>query len=84
MIRLENEYDPKRVDPKHMAGKEILIRDKDQIFIAKVALIDNISYVYRFGTTRPLSDFDGWTVLPIEVVDEDRRRRELDAFLTSD
>ena len=30
MIKLENEYDPKRIDPKHMAGREILIRDKEQ------------------------------------------------------
>lgn len=84
MIKLTNEYDPKRVDPKHMAGREILIRDKEQIFIGKVALINNISYVYRFGTTRQLSEFDGWTTLPVEVIDEDKRKRELDAFLTSD
>ena len=84
MIKLENEYDPKRIDPKHMVGREILIRDKEQVFIGKVAIINNISYVYRFGITRPLSDFDGWTTLPIEVIDEDKRRRELDAFLTTD
>lgn len=84
MIKLTNEYDPKRVDPKHMAGREILIRDKEQIFIGKVALINNISYVYRFGITRPLSEFDGWTTLPVEVIDEEQRRRQLDAFLSED
>lgn len=84
MIKLENESDPKRVDPRHMAGREILIRDKDQIFIGKVAIINNISYVYRFGSTRPLSDYDGWAPLPIEVIDDESRRRDLDRFFLDD
>ncbi len=84
MIKLYNENDPKRVDPKHMVGREILIRDKEQIFIGKVAVINNMSYVYRFGITRKLSEFDGWATLPVEIIDEQSRQRELDRFFLDD
>jgi len=84
MIKLTNESDPKRVDPKHMAGQEILIRDKETIFIAKLFLINNKSYVYRFGSTRPLSDYDGWSPLPVEIIDNQMRQRELDRFFLDD
>lgn len=84
MIRLLNENDPKRVDPKHMNNKQILIRDKDDIFIAKVVVINNISYVYRWGISRELKEFDGWAHLPVQEIDEETRRRELDMFLSAD
>lgn len=84
MIRLINERDPKRVDPKHMAGKEILVRDKEDIFIAKIVVINNICYVYRWGNSKPLNQYDGWSVLPIENIDEEKHRREIGMFLSED
>jgi hypothetical protein len=84
MIRLINERDPKRVDPKHMAGKEILVRDKDEIFIANVVVINNISYVYRWGSSKELNQFDGWATMPIETIDEEKHRREIDMFFSED
>lgn len=84
MIRLLNEHDPKRINPKHMSNKQILVRDKDDIFIAKVVVINDISYVYRWGISRELSEFDGWSNMPIQEIDEEMRKRELDMFFSAD
>lgn len=65
MLRLENEVDPKIVEPKHLKGQKILIRHKDQIFISEVALINDTAYVYWLGNSMPIQKFDGWTKLPV-------------------
>jgi hypothetical protein len=84
MIRLIDEVDPKRVNAKHMVGKQILIRDKDEIFMSKVVNIANIPYVYRWGVGYKLDSFDGWSPLPIQEIDMERDLRHLNHFFSED
>lgn len=84
MIRLINETDPKRIQPKHMANKDILIRDKDTIFVARVFIIGKDCYIYRWGLSKKVNEYDGWAPLPIEVVDESQYRRDIDMYFSAD
>jgi hypothetical protein len=84
MIKLINEIDPKRVSAKHMAGKHILVRDKEDIFMAKVVLIVGIPYVYRWGIGYSLDSFDGWAPLPVYEPDVERNSRNIDNFFSQD
>lgn len=84
MIRLINEVDPKRVSGKRMAGKQILVRDKEEIFMSKVVIIADIPYVYRWGIGYKLQDFDGWSPLPIQEIDMERDLRHLTHFFSED
>jgi hypothetical protein len=84
MIRLINEVDPKRTTGKHMAGKSILVRDKEDVFLAKVVLIVDVPYVYRWGVGYKLDTFDGWCPLPTYEVDNDLKRRQLAAYFSED
>ena len=84
MIRLIDEVDPKRVSGRRMAGKQILVRDKEEIFMSKVVLIADIPYVYRWGTGYKLQDFDAWSPLPTYEVDRERSSRHLDHFFSED
>ena len=65
MLRLENEIDPKIVQPKHLKGDKILVRRKDFIFISEVSVINNTAYVYYLGNSMSIHEFDGWTKLPV-------------------
>lgn len=64
MLRLENEVDPKIVQPKHLKGKKILFRRGNDVLISEVAVISDECYVMCWGISMKLSQMDGWTKLP--------------------
>lgn len=84
MMKLIDEVDPKRVNGKHMAGKQILIREKEEIFLSKVVLIADIPYVYKWGIAYRLDQFDGWASIPVYELDQERELRRLDSFFSED
>ena len=65
MLRLENEIDPKIVQPKHLKGQKILFRRGDEVLISEVSLIADQCYVMYWGISMRLSEMDGWTKLPV-------------------
>ena len=65
MLRLENEVDPKIVQPKHLKGKKIIVRRKDEIFISDVIVIAEKCFVMYWGITMAIAEMDGWTKLPV-------------------
>ena len=65
MLQLQNETDPRIVQPKHLKGKKILIRKGDEILLAKVEVIDNTAYVLWWGAYYPITHFDGWAEIPV-------------------
>jgi len=65
MLRLENEVDPKVVQPKYLKGKKIIVRRKDEIFISDVVVIAGECFVRYWGITMPITEMDGWTKLPV-------------------
>lgn len=84
MIRLINERDPKRIQPKHMANKDILVRGGEEVFVAKVFIIADNCYIYKWGISRKLETYDGWAPLPIENIDEKINERNSYNFLFDD
>lgn len=77
MIRLINEIDPKRIQPKHFAKKQILVRDRDDIFVAVVFIIADNCYIYRWGISKKLEEYDGWAPLPVEIVERNTRNNDM-------
>jgi hypothetical protein len=65
MLRLENEVDPKIVQPKHLKGKKIIFRRGDEVFISEVIVIGDKCFVYYSGMTMDIMEMDGWTKLPV-------------------
>jgi hypothetical protein len=65
MLRLENEVDPKIVQPKHLKGKKIIFRRGDEVFISEVIVIGDKCFVYYSGITMDITQMDGWTKLPV-------------------
>jgi hypothetical protein len=65
MLKLQNEIDPRIIQPKHLANKNILVREKDNIYISKVIMIADNVYVRYFSVTKPIIEVDGWTELPV-------------------
>ena len=65
MLRLENEVDPKIVQPKHLKGKKIIYRRKNDVFISEVIVIGDKCFVYYYGMTMDIMEMDGWTKLPV-------------------
>ena len=65
MLRLENEVDPKVVQPKHLKGKKIIFRRKNEIYISEVLVIGAKCLVYYCGLTIDILETDGWTKLPV-------------------
>jgi len=65
MLRLENEVDPKIVQPKHLKGKKIMVRRNDEIFISDVVVIAGECFVRYWGITMDITQMDGWTKLPV-------------------
>jgi hypothetical protein len=65
MLRLENEVDPKIVQPKHLKGKKIIYRRKNDVFISEVIVIGDKCFVYYSGMTMDIMEMDGWTKLPV-------------------
>jgi hypothetical protein len=65
MLRLENEVDPKIVQPKHLKGKKIIFRRGDEILISEVIVIAEQCFVRYFGITMDITQMDGWTKLPV-------------------
>lgn len=65
MLRLENEVDPKLVQPKHLKGKKILFRRGNEIIISEVLVIGAKCLVYYYGMTMDIIEMDGWTKLPV-------------------
>ena len=65
MLRLENEVDPRIVQPKHLHGQKILFRRGDEILISEVALIGGECYVMYWGISTRITEMDGWTKLPV-------------------
>jgi hypothetical protein len=64
MLRLENEVDPKIVQPKHLKGKKIIFRRGDEILISEVIVIAEHCFVRYWGITMDITQMDGWTKLP--------------------
>lgn len=67
MLKLQNEIDPRLVQPKHLANKNILVREKDEIYISKVIMIADTVYVRYFSVSKPITEVDGWAQLPIST-----------------
>ena len=65
MLRLQDEIDPRIVQPKHLKDKKIIYRRGDDILISKVIVIAEQCYVLYHGMTVKLIEMDGWTQLPI-------------------
>ena len=65
MLRLENEVDPRIVQPKHLHGQKILFRRGDEIIISEVAVIGGECYVIYWGSSMRITEMDGWTKLPV-------------------
>ena len=65
MLRLQNESDPKIIQPKHLKGKKILYRWGDKIYLSKVDLIGGRCYVNYHGFITGIDKFDGWTEVPV-------------------
>ena len=65
MLRLENETDPRIVQPKHLHGQKILFRRGDEILMSEVAVIDGQCYVMYWGISMEITDMDGWIKLPV-------------------
>lgn len=65
MLRLQNESDPKLVQPKHLKGKKILFRRGNEIIISEVLVIGDKCLVYYYGITMDIIEMDGWTKLPV-------------------
>ena len=65
MLRLENETDPRIVQPKHLHGQKILFRRGDEILMSEVAVIDGQCYVLYWGNSMEITDMDGWIKLPV-------------------
>lgn len=65
MLRLENEVDPRIVQPKHLKGQKILYRRGDTIAISEVIVIGAKCLVYYCGMTMDILEMDGWTKLPV-------------------
>jgi len=65
MLRLENEVDPKIVQPKHLKGKKIIFRRGDEVLISEVIVIAEHCFVRYFGITMDITQMDGWTKLPV-------------------
>ena len=65
MLRLENEVDPRVVQPKHLKGQKILYRRGDTIAISEVIVIGATCFVYYCGITMNILEMDGWTKLPV-------------------
>lgn len=84
MIRLIDETDPKRALPYHLIGKQILIRDENEIFMATVVSIADVLHVFKGPYPYKIIDFDGWAELPIIKIDEEKYRREIDRFFLDD
>lgn len=73
MIKLIGETDPKRVLPRNLIGKQILVRTGNDVFMATVVRIADDIYVFRYGIPYKLSLFDGWCELPIVNINEEQR-----------
>lgn len=65
MLQLENEIDPKIVQPKHLRGQKILFRRGEEILMSEVALIADECYVMCWGISIKITEMDGWTKLPV-------------------
>jgi hypothetical protein len=65
MLRLENEVDPKIVQPKHLKGKKIIFRRGDEVLISEVIVIAEHCFVRYWGITMDITQMDGWTKLPV-------------------
>lgn len=65
MLRLENEVDPRIVQPKHLHGQKILFRRGDEILISEVAVIADECYVMYWGISSRITEMDGWVKLPV-------------------
>jgi hypothetical protein len=65
MLRLENEVDPKIVQPKHLKGKKIIFRRGDEVLISEVIVIAEQCFVRYFGITMDITQMDGWTKIPV-------------------
>ncbi len=65
MLRLENEVDPKIVQPKHLKGKKIIFRRGDEVLISEVIVIAEHCFVMYWGKTMRITEMDGWTKLPV-------------------
>jgi len=65
MLKLENEVDPRTVQPKHLRGQKILFRRGDEILMSEVAVIGGECYVMYWGISMKITDMDGWAKLPV-------------------
>lgn len=65
MLQLENEVDPRIVQPKHLKGQKILFRRGEEILMSEVSLIGGECYVMYWGISMKLSQMDGWLKLPV-------------------
>lgn len=65
MLKLENEVDPRIVQPKHLKGQKILYRRGKEIAISEVIVIGAKCLVYYCGMTMDILEMDGWTKLPV-------------------
>ena len=65
MLKLENEVDPRIVQPKHLKGQKILYRRGNEIAISEVIVIGAKCLVYYSGMTMDILEMDGWIKLPV-------------------
>ena len=65
MLQLENEVDPRIVQPKHLRGQKILFRRGNEILMSEVSLIADECYVMYWGISMKISEMDGWVKLPV-------------------
>lgn len=65
MLKLENEVDPRIVQPKHLKGQKILYRRGEEILMSEVALIGGECYVMYWGASMKITEMDGWVKLPV-------------------
>jgi len=65
MLRLENETDPKRRQPKHLRGKKIIYRVGNGMFLSEVIIIGTECYVQYNGTWKEITKMDGWVEIPV-------------------
>jgi hypothetical protein len=65
MLKLENEVDPRIVQPKHLKGQKILYRRGNEILMSEVAVIADECYVMYWGISMKISEMDGWVKLPV-------------------
>lgn len=65
MLQLENEVDPRIVQPKYLHGQKILFRRGNEILMSDVALIGGECYVMYWGSSMKITEMDGWIKLPV-------------------